>query len=277
MMKRALIVLIVLVAIAAAVVFVWRRTFDDPVSRAASLAGNDDQARLWNDVASAHTRAAVERLAAPQPTDAPLAVTPARLPVQAPPQQAIPPNVVTTIRIVSTMSPGLTEFAGRAIVSSVDKTGEQIVLMLAPKRELTIAVKVNGKPLGLSVKEVVDVYLKWQPGRIEREQVIAVRTQAGIEVASMVLTGRAPVTLKVALPSGETLIATQTGPTLNGSRQLTIELPGVKDTIDIPSRIGSPADRVYGGRALRVLGSFARAPGSDGAPYGVDIITWRLK
>jgi hypothetical protein len=279
-MKRLVIALVVIGVAAAAGVAVWRQTVDNPVRRAASLVGDDaDQERLWKETSSAHTRAALDRLAAPQPAGA-LATPPRQPPAQPVPQpdpDSIPPNVATTIRIVSRMSPDPTEYTGRATVVGVDLNGERIVLQLGPNREITVVARVAGKPLGVSKGDTVDVQLKWRPGRLEREQIIGVR-RSGIDVATMVLTGSAPVTLKTVLLTGEPLILTQVGDPVSGSMALALRLPKLEDTIDIPKGgMGVGIERQYGARRIKVLGSVARAGrGRDGAPYGIDIITWQL-
>ncbi len=264
-------VLLALIVVGAAGALAWRLWAPDPVERAAALTGNPEQEQLWRAASSPHAAAAVERLAALQPSGPVPPLSPA--PQQKPQPGAIPSKVMSTIRIVSDLGAGGSEFAGKALVVQVDGNGERILLQLAPKRQLAIVAKVGGKPLGVSQKEAVDVQLRWRPGRIEREQFIAVRTPAGVEIASLVRTGRERVTLKAPLLSGGMLTATQSlGIPLNDALSIEVDGPGFKDTLQ------PGMEKPYGERVIRVVASVARpAGGNDGAAYGIELITWRFK
>jgi hypothetical protein len=278
-MRRWLIVVGVIAAAGATGTVVWRQTVSNPVTRVARLAGDADQERLWRAASTAHTRAALEHLADPEFAGS---LTPQPRQPQAKPlpqdPDAIPPNVPTTIRIVSRMSPEPTVFTGRAMVVSVDLNGERIGLQFGAKREITVAARVMGKPLGVSKGDLVALQLNWNPGLLERQHIIGVRTNSGIDVATIVVTGPSPIALKTVLLTGEPFILMQVGPPVAGAMSLQVVLPNIEDTIDLSkAQRGAATDRQYGARTIRVLSSAVRPRGSDGAPYGIDIVTWRLK
>ena len=278
MLKRGLIVVAILAAAAAGY---WRLTADSRLrGRIATLAGNLAQRQLWREDTSPVTSAAIEKLAAPQSAAIPPAGQPAPTPLTRAPTPtaqlapgAIPPGITSDIRIVSGLREDEPDFIGKVPVITVDPSGERITLQLSAGRDVTVVVRVAGKPPGVTKGSTVEFYLRWHPGVDERLQFVGLRTESGIEIESFLQAGPKPVTVKAQLLSGGALIAEQSGPAFNNMMRLDITGPAMKDAFN-----EAPAQRQYGERTVRVLASEARTtPPVDGAAFGVELLTWRLK
>jgi hypothetical protein len=178
---------------------------------------------------------------------------------------------VTALRIVAAPRVGPAGFSGEATV--VDVAGERINLDLGQGRMLTFVARAEGSPIRTAIGDRVQVEYRVRSDPFDRQQVLAVRTQSGGGIVSVLESGTMPVTVSVRLFG---LVARQAGEANRG-------------TMDVDVRVGEdPATRIKSGAIVRFRGlavglraSTARANANpntlEGNPYSIDLVAWPLQ
>jgi hypothetical protein len=247
-----------------------------------------DRASLIAEQAVSPAQAAIWQAASERPPAAGLA----RLPVRGvagdgrasspTASQAIPPAPVvdlapgaaTATRIVATSNLGEWRYSGSAVVEEAVR--ERVTLRLGDQSTLTFLARVARQPLGLALRDVVDVTVASAPGPIDRERVLAVQTSSGAVIVSALKTGGAAIRLEVRLPRSSValppleLTATQEGAPVNGTTAVALRVNGATETVQPGATV-----QIAGLSVLLVTSAARPGLGSDTTPYGVELLAWR--
>jgi len=232
--------------------------------RVAALATTPEQARLWRDAADHGLTPGLQRLpvvARPvqQPRGSARAVS-QQVPAQ---PVVIPDGVVSAVRVLA--APPV-DFDGSAAV--VDFSGDRLELDLGRQQTLRVLARVGGKPILTRKGERVRVL--YQVGSDPRtpRTVVAIRTDSGNGILSLIHGGDKPVTASVPLFR---LSAKQVG-----------QPPSMRVDVGVGSShrtmtAGETAQ--VGGLTVTLLGSSAH-PGEnagriEGSAYSINLIGWR--
>jgi hypothetical protein len=242
----------------------------DVARRAAAVAANEAQARLWEQAAVRGSAVGLERAVI---TDHPVtsrrlaaaAATAAAQPAPKQPPVVIPPRVETQIRILSEPTIGPGGFSGAATVVGV--SGDRLELELGQQGQLVVLARAAKAPIPVKLKQ--QVRLVYVPRRNLRapEEVLVIRTPEGKGIGRIVQGGNGPITFTVPLFG---VSATQKD----------LASPGVVLSLgNEPPQAASPGGSVrLGDVFVRVVASYARtgnaATAAEGPPYLINLLVW---
>jgi len=232
--------------------------------RVAALATTPEQARLWRDAADHGLTPGLQRLpVVAQPVQQPPAG--ARAVSQQVPAQpvVIPVGVVSAVRVLAAPP---ADFDGSAAV--VDVAGDRLELNLGRQQTLRVLARAGGKPIPTRKGERVRVEYQVPSDPRTGRAVVAIRTQAGNGIVSLVQGGDGPVTASVPLFG---LSAKQVGKLPLMSVDVGVDSSHQTMTAGETSQVG--------GLTVTLLSSSAHtrdeAGRIEGSPYSINLIGWR--
>ena len=241
----------------------------DNVNKAAELATDPEQQRLWKAAIETNNANALGNVPVPdQAVQGRAHPTIPNAPIDGKPQP-LPQGMVAGVRFIKAPDLEGKAITGPVRVRSVE--GEQLELDLGGQGTLSLYARARGGPLRVAVGDTAQVDLRVRDNPYDRQRIFALRFGNGDGIVSALDSSDKPVTINIPIYE---LTASQTGEVSKNAMSVTVSIGGERQVIPA----GETAVFEKAGMTVGIIGSSAylgdQEPSAEGRPYALNIVVW---